>query len=117
MGKIMRSWKEIIKLISEVPRGPTFEKVLNGERNTNKPISVKPVKSNVLIVKPLMKSTFENTKKRIVNELVLKNLHVKVKRMNKILNSGLVVETEDDRNLKKLIQELNKIDQLKKDIV
>ncbi|GBM72924.1 hypothetical protein AVEN_68501-1 [Araneus ventricosus] len=71
-------------------------------------------KTEVLIVRPKGESTYEATRNKLNAELVLKNLPVKIKKLNKISKSGFAVETDSDKNIDRLIETFKKSDVLNK---
>ncbi|GBM32410.1 hypothetical protein AVEN_239800-1 [Araneus ventricosus] len=92
---------------------PSFSEMVQRERSANRTRIIKPQKTSALVIRPKTAGTHDETKRKLVNEVTLRNLPVKIlKKFKRISNGGLVLETDSDNDIDQLIAQFPKLDSI-----
>ncbi|GBM13088.1 hypothetical protein AVEN_101930-1 [Araneus ventricosus] len=89
---------------------PSFLEIVQRERSACRIRIIRPQNTSALVMRPKTASSHDKTKRKLVNEVTLRNLHVKIKKFKRISNGGIVVEVVSNSDIDQLIAQFAKLD-------
>ncbi|GBN86617.1 hypothetical protein AVEN_119611-1 [Araneus ventricosus] len=96
---ILATKSRVFQLLEYQP-APSFSEMVQRERSASRTRIIKPQKTSALVIRPKTVNTHDEAKRKLVNEVTLRNLPVKhTKSSKRISNGGLVVETDSDNDI------------------